>query len=76
MASTRVTLMKSALKTMHALNIHSMMRPLSEGLGMILTLHRVRPAVELDAELGAYQTSTPMACSKSRLISLMRPWRR
>jgi peptidoglycan/xylan/chitin deacetylase (PgdA/CDA1 family) len=59
MASTRVTLMKSALKTMHALNIHSMMRPLSEGLGMILTLHRVRPAVELDAELGAHPDFNP-----------------
>jgi peptidoglycan/xylan/chitin deacetylase (PgdA/CDA1 family) len=59
MASTRVTLMKGALQTMHALNIHSMMRPLSEGLGMILTLHRVRPAGELEAELGAYPSFNP-----------------
>jgi aminoglycoside phosphotransferase len=33
MASTRVTLMKSALKTMHALNIHSDDAPFVRRLG-------------------------------------------
>lgn len=51
MSSTRVKLMKSALGTMHSLGMHNMLRPLSEGLGMILTLHRVRPVDELGVEL-------------------------
>lgn len=59
MTPTRVKLMKSALGTMHALGVHSILRPFSEGLGMILTLHRVRPADELDAELGAFPTFNP-----------------
>jgi len=59
MTPTRVRLMKGALGTMHALGVHSMLRPFSEGLGMILTLHRVRPAEELDAELGAFPTFNP-----------------
>lgn len=59
MISTRVKLMKGALSTMHALGVHSMLRPLSEGLGMILTLHRVRPADELDADLGPFPAFNP-----------------
>lgn len=59
MTPTRVRLMKGALGTMHALGVHSMLRPFSEGLGMILTLHRVRPADELDAELGAFPAFNP-----------------
>ncbi|MEQ8657927.1 MAG: polysaccharide deacetylase family protein [Hyphomicrobiales bacterium] len=59
MASTRVKLMKGALSTMHSLGVHSILRPLSEGLGMILTLHRVRPANELEAELGAFPAFNP-----------------
>ncbi|MEO0383068.1 MAG: polysaccharide deacetylase family protein [Pseudomonadota bacterium] len=59
MASTRVKLMKGALGTMHTLGVHALLRPLSEGLGMILTLHRVRPADELDAKLGAFPAFNP-----------------
>lgn len=59
MASARVRLMKSALGTMHSLGLHDWLRPFSEGLGMILTLHRVRPVQELDADLGAWPTFNP-----------------
>lgn len=51
--------MKGALGTMHALGVHTVMRPLSEGTGMIFTMHRVRPQAELDAQLGAFPAFNP-----------------
>ncbi len=59
MSSTRVKFMKSALGTMHTLGMHNMLRSVSEGLGMILTLHRVRPTDELETELGDYPQFDP-----------------
>lgn len=59
MASTRVRLMKGALGTMQTLGVHALLRPLSEGLGMILTLHRVRPASMLENELGTFPKFNP-----------------
>ncbi|MFK7791619.1 MAG: polysaccharide deacetylase family protein [Devosiaceae bacterium] len=59
MASTRLKLMKGALGAMHALRMHDVLRPVAQGMGMILTMHRVRPAGQLDAELGAYPGFNP-----------------
>lgn len=61
MALTRVTIMKSALSAMHAMGVHTMLRPLSQGIGMILTLHRVRPAALLERELGHHPQFSPNA---------------
>ncbi|MBV6659177.1 MAG: polysaccharide deacetylase family protein [Devosiaceae bacterium] len=52
MSGNRVKLMQEGLKTFHSVGLHKILRPLSEGLGMILTLHRVRPASEHLADLG------------------------
>jgi peptidoglycan/xylan/chitin deacetylase (PgdA/CDA1 family) len=59
MSSTRIKLMKGALGTMHTLGVHTMLRPLSEGIGVIFTLHRVRPQAELDEQLGAFPGYNP-----------------
>jgi peptidoglycan/xylan/chitin deacetylase (PgdA/CDA1 family) len=59
MASTRIKLMKSALGTMHTLGVHTMLRPLSQGMGLIFTLHRVRPQAERDAQLGEFPGFDP-----------------
>lgn len=44
---------------MHTLGMHHVLRPLSEGLGLIFTLHRVRPAEHLDAQLGDFAPFNP-----------------
>ncbi|MEM6710832.1 MAG: polysaccharide deacetylase family protein [Pseudomonadota bacterium] len=59
MSSTRTRLMQTALGTMHTLKLHDLLRPLSEGLGMILTLHRVRPLSEMERDLGAFAVFNP-----------------
>ncbi|GAB5511721.1 MAG: polysaccharide deacetylase family protein [Hyphomicrobiales bacterium] len=59
MANTRVKLMQSGLRTMHTLGMHHVLRPFSEGLGLIFTMHRVRPATQLQAQLGAFPDFNP-----------------
>jgi peptidoglycan/xylan/chitin deacetylase (PgdA/CDA1 family) len=59
MANTRVKLMQGGLRTMHTLGMHHVLRPLSEGLGLIFTMHRVRPASELQTQLGAFPDFNP-----------------
>jgi peptidoglycan/xylan/chitin deacetylase (PgdA/CDA1 family) len=51
MPSTRVNLMQQGLLTMHTLGVHELLRPMAQGLGLIVTMHRVRPAHELRANL-------------------------
>ncbi|MEM6383748.1 MAG: polysaccharide deacetylase family protein [Pseudomonadota bacterium] len=59
MTSARIKLMQGGLKTLHTLKVHTVMRPFSEGLGMIVTLHRVRPTAERIDALGAYPEFDP-----------------
>lgn len=59
MANTRVKLMQGGLRTMHTLGMHNVLRPLSEGLGLIFTMHRVRPADQLEAQLGNFPGFNP-----------------
>lgn len=59
MANTRVRLMQSGLRTMHTLGVHHVLRPFSEGLGLIFTMHRVRPADQLDKQLGDFPDFNP-----------------
>ncbi|MGD1886871.1 MAG: polysaccharide deacetylase family protein [Cohaesibacteraceae bacterium] len=61
MSSTRTKIMQNGLRALHAMGMHRWLRPMSEGMGMILTLHRVRPAAELDASLGAFTDFAPNA---------------
>lgn len=41
--------------------VHRLLGPISQGIGMLMTLHRVRPAHDLEASLGAYQAFAPNA---------------
>lgn len=59
MANTRVKLMQGGLRTMHTLGMHHVLRPFSEGLGLIFTMHRVRPAAQLEQQLGAFPDFNP-----------------
>lgn len=59
MSSTRLRLMQGSLRTLHTLGLHRLLQPLAAGLGMIVTLHRVRPAAERSAELGAHEAFDP-----------------
>ena len=44
MASLRKTIIRGGLETLYFSGLHHLMRPLVGGVGVILTLHHVRPA--------------------------------
>lgn len=59
MSSARLRLMQGGLKTLHTFGVHRMLQPLSAGLGMIVTMHRVRPEAERVRDLGAFEAFDP-----------------
>jgi peptidoglycan/xylan/chitin deacetylase (PgdA/CDA1 family) len=55
----RTGLMKTGLTALSVTGTHKLMKSVSQGLGLILTMHRVRPQHELDATLGAFPQFNP-----------------
>ncbi|MEM1289386.1 MAG: polysaccharide deacetylase family protein [Pseudomonadota bacterium] len=51
--------MKNGLGAIHRLGLHRLLRPLSQGIGIILTLHRVRPEHERLSDLGGFDSFDP-----------------